>query len=500
MNRVALERGQVSVDYLGVLVALAALVAVLVASFPKIGELISSGVEAQVCKIARGDCGAIDATGDGTPDGRLIDLDGDGLPDAVDVNGDGAPDGEPLDTDGDGAYDAIDVDGDGGPDGVDLDGDGSFDGVDVNGDGLPDGVAVDVDGDGVSDGVDINGDGQPDGIDINGDGVSDVALSDLDGDGLSDAIDGDEDGKADGTLADLDGDGRTDGLLVRSEEGNNFVLLLDDDGDGSFDGIDSDGDGDVDVALDKDGGGGGIGGLFHGVLDVAGVVPLIGEVADLVNAGWYALEGDMLNAGLSVAGAIPLVGWGATGTKYALKYGDEVVGALKSSDEVVAATRFGDEALDVARRSNFPESALTHPDFATDVTGRVATRSNAADILRENMHRRGLQQQPGTTPHHIVPFSAGTSPNAAPALREAAQTRSKLQSLGVDVNSAANGAYLPRCAADCVSVPGMPHQTLHTHTYYQEVNRRLADVQTRGEAVEVLDEIRQELLDGSFPR
>lgn len=81
------------------LVALAALVAVLVASFPKIGEMISSGVEAQVCKIARGDCGAIDATGDGTPDGRLIDLDGDGLPDAVDVNGDGTPDGEPLDTD-----------------------------------------------------------------------------------------------------------------------------------------------------------------------------------------------------------------------------------------------------------------------------------------------------------------------------------------------------------------------------------------------------------------
>lgn len=53
----------------------------------------------------------------------------------------------------------------------------------------------------------------------------------------------------------------------------------------------------------------------HFVLDLAGLLPLVGEVADLVNAGWYSAEGDMVNAGLSAAGAIPFVGWASTGAK-----------------------------------------------------------------------------------------------------------------------------------------------------------------------------------------
>ncbi|GIV08780.1 MAG: hypothetical protein KatS3mg019_0871 [Fimbriimonadales bacterium] len=40
-------------------------------------------------------------------------------------------------------------------------------------------------------------------------------------------------------------------------------------------------------------------------LDVAGFIPSVGEVADLVNAGLYALEGDWTNAAISVAGVLP---------------------------------------------------------------------------------------------------------------------------------------------------------------------------------------------------
>jgi hypothetical protein len=38
---------------------------------------------------------------------------------------------------------------------------------------------------------------------------------------------------------------------------------------------------------------------------VAGFIPGIGEVADLVNAGLYALEGDWGNAAISLAGVLP---------------------------------------------------------------------------------------------------------------------------------------------------------------------------------------------------
>jgi hypothetical protein len=51
------------------------------------------------------------------------------------------------------------------------------------------------------------------------------------------------------------------------------------------------------------------------VLDVAGIIPVIGEVADLANAGIYATRGDYTNAALSVDAAIPFVGCAATGAK-----------------------------------------------------------------------------------------------------------------------------------------------------------------------------------------
>jgi len=48
--------------------------------------------------------------------------------------------------------------------------------------------------------------------------------------------------------------------------------------------------------------------IGHTVLNVAGMVPVIGAPADVVNAGWYAAQGDWANAALSAATAIPGVG------------------------------------------------------------------------------------------------------------------------------------------------------------------------------------------------
>jgi hypothetical protein len=50
-------------------------------------------------------------------------------------------------------------------------------------------------------------------------------------------------------------------------------------------------------------------------LDVVGLVPAVGELADLGNAAISALRGDWVGAGLSLAAAIPFAGWGATGAK-----------------------------------------------------------------------------------------------------------------------------------------------------------------------------------------
>ena len=55
---------------------------------------------------------------------------------------------------------------------------------------------------------------------------------------------------------------------------------------------------------------------LHLALDVAGLIPGVGEVADITNGAIYTLEGDGLNAGLSFSAAIPITGWFAAGIKF----------------------------------------------------------------------------------------------------------------------------------------------------------------------------------------
>ena len=57
----------------------------------------------------------------------------------------------------------------------------------------------------------------------------------------------------------------------------------------------------------------------HIALDLAGLIPLVGEVFDATNGVLYTIEGDGVNASLSFAAAIPLAGWFATGAKFGWK-------------------------------------------------------------------------------------------------------------------------------------------------------------------------------------
>ncbi|MFK0243402.1 polymorphic toxin-type HINT domain-containing protein [Amycolatopsis azurea] len=89
--------------------------------------------------------------------------------------------------------------------------------------------------------------------------------------------------------------------------------------------------------------------IGHAALDVAGVIPVVGEAADLANAAWYAAEGDAANAALSAASAIPFAGWGATAVKagkYAVKGAEAVQGATKAADAGQTAAKTASKAAD----------------------------------------------------------------------------------------------------------------------------------------------------------
>ena len=99
--------------------------------------------------------------------------------------------------------------------------------------------------------------------------------------------------------------------------------------------------------------------IGHIALDVVGLVPVVGEAADLANAAWYAAEGDYVNAALSAASSIPFAGYAATGAKLAIKGTDAVRSATKASDDVAAAaTRSGDN---VPTGTRGPDSAAPAP-------------------------------------------------------------------------------------------------------------------------------------------
>jgi len=195
-----------------------------------------------------------DRDSDGVSDAADLDLDNDGIPNALDgsddADGDGLPNLADLDSDGDGVSDLVEAGGN------DSNGDGQVDNfVDTNHNGLSDQFEpslgghslplpdsdgdgadnhrdLDSDGDGISDviesgGVDANGDGRQDGTDADHDGISEVVVGtapgghalprpDSDGDGIGDALDldSDNDGISDSRegRVDSDHDGIPDSL------------------------------------------------------------------------------------------------------------------------------------------------------------------------------------------------------------------------------------------------------------------------------------------------
>ena len=56
--------------------------------------------------------------------------------------------------------------------------------------------------------------------------------------------------------------------------------------------------------------------LGHGLLDLVGLIPVIGEPADFVNGVWYYADGNVVDGSLSMGAMIPFAGWAVSGGKW----------------------------------------------------------------------------------------------------------------------------------------------------------------------------------------
>ena len=107
--------------------------------------------------------------------------------------------------------------------------------------------------------------------------------------------------------------------------------------------------------------------VVQGILDVAGMIPVIGEPCDAINGCIYLCRGKYVDAGLSFVGLIPVAGIGATGVKLAknAKKGARLI------DGAQTALKVGDDVLQVAgevkKTQNVVDGLMTAGKFGTKV-------------------------------------------------------------------------------------------------------------------------------------
>jgi hypothetical protein len=137
--------------------------------------------------------------------------------------------------------------------------------------------------------------------------------------------------------------------------------------------------------------------IGHTVLNVAGMIPVIGAPADAINAGWYAAQGDWKDAALSAATAIPGVGDFAGGARLgttALKIAED--GAKIAEDGVKAerAIKGGKEVASTAENAEKALNADKTAERLRNADGTFALEPRASDVR----HSRETEYPHGNEP------------------------------------------------------------------------------------------------------
>jgi len=112
---------------------------------------------------------------------------------------------------------------------------------------------------------------------------------------------------------------------------------------------------------------------------------------------------------------------------------------------------------------------------------------SASEKLGDSLEASGYARPADTDAHHIVPVNAGKLDNI----------RAKLKSFGISIDDAPNGVFLPGVRGS--EAEGAYHRSLHSNDYYNQLQRDFQNVGSKNDAIDVLDRIRGQLLNGTYP-
>lgn len=132
---------------------------------------------------------------------------------------------------------------------------------------------------------------------------------------------------------------------------------------------------------------------FQTGLDLAGMIPGVGEIADGANAAIYLSRGDKLNAGLSAAACIPIIGSFGTGGKLVNK-GIKVAGAI--ADGVKIADNVSDTARVVNNASEITKNIAKYKKVVNESSGVMSKIVDSVDDVKGGLDDVATKAKPYT--------------------------------------------------------------------------------------------------------
>ncbi|MEL6863052.1 MAG: hypothetical protein AAFP19_01475 [Bacteroidota bacterium] len=119
----------------------------------------------------------------------------------------------------------------------------------------------------------------------------------------------------------------------------------------------------------------------HTALDVAGIIPVVGPIADAINGAWYGLDGDYVNATLAIAAVVPWSDIRYVGD--AIQFISNYTGkALKAVGKLITKSDGTQEFVDLKKII----SSIRDAGFTPEEAKKLVNDLNGSDKLLEYLN------------------------------------------------------------------------------------------------------------------
>ena len=179
-------------------------------------------------------------------------------------------------------------------------------------------------------------------------------------------------------------------------------------------------------------------------LDIAGFVPGVGAIPDLLNAAIYAVRGDKLNAGLSLLAAVPGIGDAAAAAKIAGK-GVKAVKTANKTNKIVRTNTSVLKEAQTATTSNVKFGELTQKSRPSSKVEQKASQTvTSSNAKFGELTQKGrplskvVQETPQTTTSSNAKFGELTQKDRSVSNNSRKTISSKAEKNDVDLKKSSH--------------------------------------------------------------